>query len=92
MTGFVHRRREHLPCAAQASSPLYWSLYFWRPLLPKRIQELNRKRGNGTISNNDLPAKLRRNFPGYFAGMSLRQIAEQCFAAYGIGERWTGYA
>jgi hypothetical protein len=57
----------------------------------KRLDELNRKRDNGTITVNDLPAKLRRNFPGYFQGMSLQDIARQCYLAYGIGLPWTGW-
>jgi hypothetical protein len=60
-------------------------------LSPKRLRELNRKRDNRTITINDLPAKLRRNFPGYFNGMSLRDIARQCFLTYGIGQPWTGW-
>jgi len=60
-------------------------------LSPTRIRQLDRKRANRTISTDDLPAKLRRKFPGYFKGRSLRDIAQQCFVNYGIGEQYTGY-
>ena len=47
-------------------------------LTPKRIDELNRKRDAGTITSNDLPGAMQREFPGEFAGMTLNEIREAC--------------
>ena len=47
-------------------------------LSPKTIKELNKKRDNGTIKFDDLPAKLKRRFPGEFKGYSLKEIEELC--------------
>ncbi len=43
-----------------------------------RIQDLNDRRSEGTIKSTDLPAKLRAEFPGEFAGMSLVEIKNIC--------------
>ncbi len=47
-------------------------------LSPQRIAELNRKRDAGTITSNDLPGTLQREFPGQFNGMTLNEICRLC--------------
>uniref|UniRef100_B8HMC1 Uncharacterized protein n=1 Tax=Cyanothece sp. (strain PCC 7425 / ATCC 29141) TaxID=395961 RepID=B8HMC1_CYAP4 len=49
---------------------------FNRELSPERIAALNLKRDNQTITSDDLPAVLRKEFPGQFTGMNLRDIRE----------------
>jgi hypothetical protein len=47
-------------------------------LSPARIAQLNALRDAGQIKSTDLPAKLRLNFPGEFAGMTLDAIRRAC--------------
>ena len=47
-------------------------------LPPNRLADLDRKRDAGTITSNDLPASLRAEFPGQFAGMTLDDIRMAC--------------
>ncbi len=48
------------------------------PLDPKRIAELDRKRDDGTITSNDRPGTLQREFPGEFKGKTLDDIRREC--------------
>ncbi len=50
-------------------------------LTPDELDRLNQKRDNETITQYDLPATLRREFPGYFGDMTLKQIRELCAEA-----------
>jgi hypothetical protein len=43
-----------------------------------RLADLDRKRDAGTITSNDLPASLRAEFPGQFAGKTLGEIRLIC--------------
>lgn len=43
-----------------------------------RIAHLNTLRDAETIKSTDLPAKLRLDFPGEFAGMTLGEIRRDC--------------
>ena len=45
-----------------------------------RIAHLNGLRDAGAIKSTDLPARLRSNFPGEFAGMTLDAIRQACKA------------
>ena len=48
-------------------------------LSPGRLEALNQLREDGTITINDLPSTLRREFPvGTFNSMTLAQIRELC--------------
>src|SRR2546423_7915416 len=48
-------------------------------LSPRRIEELNSKRDAGTITIDDLPGSLRREWPGGpFDGKTLDEIREAC--------------
>jgi hypothetical protein len=47
-------------------------------LSPKRMQKLKDLRDAGNIKSSDLPAKLRGEFPGEFAGMTLETIRAKC--------------
>lgn len=48
-------------------------------IAPARMAELNRKRDAGTITGADLPATLRREWPGGpFDGKSLAEIRALC--------------
>ena len=48
-------------------------------LPPRRIAGLNRQRDAGTITVEDLPATLRREWPGGpFDGKTLDEIRELC--------------
>ncbi len=49
-----------------------------KTLDPKRVQELNTKRDNGTITFDDLPGSLKPRFPGEFKGLTLKKIRELC--------------
>ena len=51
---------------------------YGQPLPRKRVQVLDGLRDAGTITSNHLPAKLRREFPGEFAGMTLDAILRKC--------------
>ncbi len=44
----------------------------------KRLEELNRKRDNETITVYDLPAGLRELFPGELKGYNLKEIRDLC--------------
>ena len=44
----------------------------------RRSQQLKDRRDSGTITANDLPAGLVREFPGEFAGMTLADIRRRC--------------
>jgi len=43
-----------------------------------RLDQLRRLRDDGTIKSTDLPAKLRMDFPGEFAGTTLAEIRRAC--------------
>ena len=43
-----------------------------------RLEKLKRLRDTGEIKSTDLPATLGSDFPGEFAGMSLRAIRRAC--------------
>jgi hypothetical protein len=47
-------------------------------LSSKRVMELNGLRDTGRIKSSDLPAKLRAEFPGEFAGKTLATIRDRC--------------
>jgi hypothetical protein len=47
-------------------------------LPPDRLEILNRKRQDGSITSNDLPATLRRAFPGQFQGLTLNELYKIC--------------
>ena len=47
-------------------------------LPPDRLKKLNDLRDAGKITSNDLPAKLRSEFPGEFAGLTLDEIRKRC--------------
>lgn len=48
-------------------------------LSPERLEELNCLREAGTMTINDLPATLHREFPkGVFGTMTLGEIRELC--------------
>ena len=49
-----------------------------RRISDRRIRQLDEKRNNGTITDNDLPGVLHRQFPGIFRGKSLNQIRAIC--------------
>jgi hypothetical protein len=51
---------------------------YGKPLPPKHLKELNALRDAEKITSNHLPAKLRSEFPGEFAGMTLRDIRKKC--------------
>ena len=51
-----------------------------RPMPRKLREELDRKRAAGTISSNDLPGSLQREFPGELKGLRLDEIRERCSA------------
>lgn len=51
---------------------------YGQPLPAKRVQELDGLRDAGTIMSKHLPAKLRREFPGKFAAMTLDAILNKC--------------
>jgi hypothetical protein len=51
---------------------------YGKPLPRNRVQILDGLRDAGTITSNDLPAKLRGEFPGEFAGMTLDAIRKEC--------------
>jgi hypothetical protein len=51
---------------------------YGKPLPRKRLMELNALRDAEKITSNDLPAKLRSEFPGKFAGMTLGGIRKEC--------------
>lgn len=45
----------------------------------KKMKELDRKRGNGTITINDIPGGLRGDFPtGVFGDLTLNEIKRLC--------------
>lgn len=46
----------------------------------ERLQELNRKRDEGTITINDLPGTLHREWPGIFDSLTLEEIRKICRA------------
>jgi hypothetical protein len=50
---------------------------YGQPLPPKRLKKLNARRDAGKITSNDLPAKLRSEFPAEFAGMTLNEIRKK---------------
>lgn len=51
-----------------------------RPM-PRKLREgLDRKRAAGTISSNDLPGSLQREFPGELKGLRLDEIRQRCSA------------
>lgn len=43
-----------------------------------RLDQMRALRGAGSITSTDLPAKLRLDFPGEFAGMTLDAIRQAC--------------
>jgi hypothetical protein len=43
-----------------------------------RLADLDQKRDAGTITSGDLPASLRAEFPGQFAGKTLDDIRMAC--------------
>jgi hypothetical protein len=45
---------------------------------PKKLMDLRNRRSKETIRSSDLPAKLRSQFPGEFAGKSLKTIRDLC--------------
>lgn len=47
-------------------------------LTAARLQDLRGRRDAGTIKSTDVPAKLQREFPGEFAGMTLDAIRARC--------------
>jgi anti-sigma28 factor (negative regulator of flagellin synthesis) len=49
-----------------------------KKLSPKRLAELQQKIADGTISSDDLPADIRREFPREFEGKSLNEIRRLC--------------
>ena len=51
---------------------------YGQPLPGKRVQLLDDLRDAGTITSNHLPARLRGEFPGEFAGMTLDAIRKKC--------------
>jgi hypothetical protein len=51
-----------------------------RPMPRKLREELDRKRAAGTISSNDLPGSLQREFPGELRGLKLDEIRRRCSA------------
>jgi len=44
----------------------------------ERRKQLREKMNNGTITSNDLPGRLAREFPAQFRGMTLKKIEEAC--------------
>jgi hypothetical protein len=42
------------------------------------VKELNALRDAEKITSNDFPAKLRSEFPGEFAGMTLGALRKKC--------------
>ncbi len=60
-----------------------------RPLDPRRLEELDRKRREGTIRSDDLPGSLKGNFPGgMLEGLTLNQIRELCGWLYPPKRQW----
>jgi hypothetical protein len=51
---------------------------YGKPLPRKRVLVLDGLRDAGTITSNDLPAKLRGEFPGEFTGMTIDAIRRKC--------------
>ena len=47
-------------------------------LPPNRLRDLDDKRDAGIITSDDLPARLRREFPGSFIGKTLKDIEVWC--------------
>lgn len=47
-------------------------------LSPDKLRALEAKLAAKTISSDDLPATLKNEFPGEFAGMTLRAIEKLC--------------
>jgi RHS repeat-associated protein len=47
-------------------------------IAPDRLKKLNAKRDDGTITSDDLPGSLQREFPGIFKGKTLRDIEGIC--------------
>ncbi len=43
-------------------------------LSKNKLAELNKKRDEGTITSNDLPSTLRKEFPGEFGATPLGEI------------------
>jgi hypothetical protein len=51
-----------------------------RPMPRKLREELDSKRAAGTITSNDLPGSLQREFPGELKGLRLDEIRQRCSA------------
>jgi hypothetical protein len=51
---------------------------FKAKLSPGRMAKLKALRDAGTIQAGDLPARLTRDFPEEFAGMTLAEIRARC--------------
>lgn len=49
-----------------------------RELPAARRKSLDAKRDAGTISKDDLPASLKRDFPGEFSSMTLAEVQAAC--------------
>lgn len=49
-----------------------------KKLSPKKLKELRRKRDDGTITSEDLPGFLQREFPGVLEGFSLAALIKMC--------------
>jgi len=49
-----------------------------RPMPKKLQEELDKKREAGTITSDDLPGGLQREFPGELKGLSLDEIRQRC--------------
>lgn len=47
-------------------------------LSPKEKARLDQKSNDGTITSNDLPATLRREFPGELQNLTLNEIEKRC--------------
>jgi len=47
-------------------------------LPPPRLKSLDDKRDAGTITSDDLPARIRNAFPGSLRGRTLEDIEDLC--------------